>query len=216
MLTFKNRRGQLHKMNTALVALTVVYVAGAAAVISAPYWGYSIPALAPLAAFAATPLGIGVLAAVAVALVGLAIYTISKNNKISELEAKKIVVDGDKVKLQVTRKELEHIKENNKNEDKDGKVVEGEYRIDFTNPEGKECYVIVTSEKSQEIGDAVFLSIKSQVVKNDRGGALVGESELLKMLGLGTGEKDAKVFNTYLKKAIITQVASQEQEKQAV
>ncbi len=38
MLTFKNHRGQFHKTNTALVALTSLYVIGAAVALSAPYW----------------------------------------------------------------------------------------------------------------------------------------------------------------------------------
>lgn len=69
MLTFKNHRGQFHKTNTALVALTTLYVIGAAVALSSPYWVSSTCTLAPLAAFAATPLGIGVLATVAIALV---------------------------------------------------------------------------------------------------------------------------------------------------
>lgn len=214
MPIFKNHRGQFHKMNTALVALTSLYAIGAVVALSSPYWASSYPALAPLAAFAATPLGIGILATVAVALIGLAVYAIRKNNEISELKAPKFVIINGKVKVQVAEAVLKEIKENNKNKDKDGKVIEGEYRIDFTNSEGKECYVIVTSEKSQGMGDAEFLSIKSQAMKNSSGEyGSIDESNLLKTLGLGTGEKDAKVFNTYLEKVVVQAAQSQEQNK---
>lgn len=43
MLTFKNHRGQFHKTNTALVALTSLYVIGAAVALSAPYWCLQLP-----------------------------------------------------------------------------------------------------------------------------------------------------------------------------
>ena len=66
MPIFKNHCGQFHKMNTALVALTSLYVIGAAVALSLPYWASSCPVLAPLATFATTPLGIGVLTFVAV------------------------------------------------------------------------------------------------------------------------------------------------------
>lgn len=39
------------------------------------------------------------------------------------------------------------MKRNNKNRGKDRRIVKGEYRIDFANWEGKEGYVVVTSEK---------------------------------------------------------------------
>ncbi|CAD7011245.1 unnamed protein product, partial [Ceratitis capitata] len=93
------------------------------------------------------PLGIGILATVAVALVGLAMYAISKNNKISELEAMKFVVDSGNVKLQVTKKEFEYIKRNNKNRDKDGRIVEGEYRIDFATQRVRNAMLLLQREE---------------------------------------------------------------------
>ncbi|WP_395463606.1 hypothetical protein [Wolbachia endosymbiont of Cantharis cryptica] len=149
----------------------------------------------------------GILAAVAVALIGLAIYAINKNNEISELKAPKIVIKDSKAMLQVTEKEREYIEANNQNKDKEGNAVVGEYRIDFTNSEGKKYYVIVTSEKSTKQGDVVFLSIKSQEMKGDDGKYVaINESDLLKALGLGTEETDGKVFNTYLEKVVVQQV----------
>ncbi len=210
MSIFRNHRGQLRKMNVALVALTSLYVVGATAAFSAPHWVSSTSALTPLATFAATPLGIGILATVAVALIGLAMYAISKNNKISELEAVKIVVDSGNVKLQVTKKEFEYIKRNNKNRDKDGRIVEGEYRIDFANSEGKECYVIVTSEKSQEMGNTLLLNISSLNMKSNEG-KYVAQTDMSKTLGLDRA--GAKEFNTYLNSVIIGQTVDQEQAK---
>ncbi|MDF0607372.1 hypothetical protein HSX44_00385 [Wolbachia endosymbiont of Onchocerca gibsoni] len=210
MSIFRNHRGQLRKMNVALVALTSLYVVGATAAFSAPHWVSSTSALTPLAAFAATPLGIGILATVAVALVGLAMYAISKNNKISELEAMKFVVDSGNVKLQVTKKEFEYIKRNNKNRDKDGRIVEGEYRIDFANSEGKECYVIVTSEKSQEMGNTLLLNISSLNMKSNEG-KYVAQTDMSKTLGLDRA--GAKEFNTYLNSVIVGQTVDQEQAK---
>lgn len=46
-----------HKTNIALVALTSLYVIGTAVVLSTPYWVSSTSLLAPIAVFAATPLG---------------------------------------------------------------------------------------------------------------------------------------------------------------
>lgn len=132
MLTFKNHCGQLHKTNTALVALTALYVIGAAVALSSPYWVSSTCTLAPLAAFAATPLGMSVLAFVTVALISLAIYSFMKNNEISELKAPRIVAGSSQryLMLQVTNKDLEFIEKNYKNEN-------GEYTIDFTNSKGE-------------------------------------------------------------------------------
>ncbi len=77
MLTFKNHRGQFHKTNAALATFTALYVIGAAVALSAPYWVSSTSMLAPLAAFAATPLRMGVLAFVAAALTYLVLLVIS-------------------------------------------------------------------------------------------------------------------------------------------
>lgn len=132
MLIFKNHRGQLHKTNTALLVLTSLYVIGAAVALSSPYLMSSTHILVPLAAFAATPLGMSVLAFVTVALISLAIYSFMKNNEISELKAPRIVAGSSQryLMLQVTNKDLEFIEKNYKNEN-------GEYTIDFTNSKGE-------------------------------------------------------------------------------
>ncbi|WP_353280525.1 hypothetical protein [Wolbachia endosymbiont (group B) of Silvanus unidentatus] len=132
MLIFKNHRGQLHKTNTALLVLTSLYVIGAAVALSSPYLMSSTYILARLAAFAATPLGMSVLAFVTVALISLAIYSFMKNNEISELKAPRIVAGSSQryLMLQVTNKDLEFIEKNYKNEN-------GEYTIDFTNSKGE-------------------------------------------------------------------------------
>ncbi len=209
MLTFKNHRGQFHKTNTALVALTSLYVIGAVVALSSPYWVSSTSMLAPLAAFAATPLGMSVLAFVAVALVSLAIYSISKNNEISELKAWKIAIVHAHPALQITEGELKYIEENNKNKDKDGKDIDGEYRVYFTNQKGEEGYVVATSGEGKEEGDALFLAIKSQAIKDNNGKyTSIGHDKLMNILGIGVKENDAKVFNTYLEKAVVEQVAA--------
>ncbi|WP_353288581.1 hypothetical protein [Wolbachia endosymbiont (group A) of Pogonocherus hispidulus] len=216
MLTFKNHYGQFHKTNTALVALTSLYVIGAAVALSAPYWVSSTSMLAPLAAFAATPLGMSVLAFVAVALICLAVYAISKNNEISELKAWKIVsVSDTQSVLRITKGEFKYIKENNKNKDKDGNLIDDEYRIDFVNQKGKEGYVIVQESINDMVPDIMLLLIKSRAMKNDEGGEYVpiGNGKLVNELGLRTKENDARVFDFYLQEAVVEQVASEEKAK---
>lgn len=216
MLTFKNHRGQFHKTNTALVALTSLYVIGAAVALSSPYWVSSTSMLAPLAAFAATPLGMSVLAFVAVALICLAVYAISKNNEISELKAWKIVsVSDTQSVLQITKGKLKYIEENNKNKDKDGNLIDDEYRIDFVNQKGKEGYVIVQEAISGRLPDITLLLIKSRAMKNDEGGEYVpmGNGKLVNELGLRTKENYARVFDFYLQEAVVEQVASEQKQK---
>ncbi len=210
MLTFKNHRGQFHKTNTALVALTTLYVIGAAVALSSPYWVSSTCTLAPLAAFAATPLGIGVLATVAIALVGLAIYAISKNNEISELKAPKIVVKDDKVMLQVTKEVYEEIKKNNQHKDEKGNVEEGKYYIDFS-LEGKNYRIIVGDQPINTLGNTLSFNIDSLEVKNKEGkfeAAKEGQNETL-----GLNKDGAKEVNTYLGSLIVEQVASEQKGK---
>ncbi|MBV2146669.1 hypothetical protein NMD99_02075 [Wolbachia endosymbiont of Listronotus oregonensis] len=208
MLTFKNHRGQFHKTNTALVALTSLYVIGAAVALSAPYWVSSTSMLAPLAAFAATPLGMGVLAFVAVALICLAVYAISKNNEISELKAPKIVVDDKQAALLVTKEVYEEIKKNNQVKDEKDKM-KGKCYIDFS-LEGKNYRIIVGSFSSA--GNTLLLSISSLEVKNKEGEfEAVNKTEWNKTLGLD--KDDAKEVNTYLGSLIVEQVASEEKAK---
>ncbi|WP_375604317.1 hypothetical protein NOX90_01770 [Wolbachia endosymbiont of Anurida maritima] len=203
MLTFKNHCGQFHKTNTALVALTSLYVIGAAVALSSPYW---LSSTSMLAAFAATPLGIGVLAFVAVTLTSLAIYAISKNNKISELKAPRIVNDGN-ITLQVTKEVHEEIKKNNQNKDKDGKVVEGEYRINFS-LEGKNFYVTGNIGNGEALyGDTVFLDINSLAMKNDKGEYVTISDNKKQLEELGLNKNENKGVNTYLGSLIVEQVA---------
>ncbi|MDR2609317.1 MAG: hypothetical protein LBC06_01830 [Rickettsiales bacterium] len=212
MPIFKNHRGQFHKMNTALVALTSLYVIGAAVALSSPYWASSYPVLAPLAAFAATPLGIGILATVAVALIGLAVYAISKNNEISELKAPKIVINNEgQLLLMLTRDVLKEIKENNQHKDEKGKEIEGQYCIYFTNSEGKECRVIISNKMSPlSMGNSLYLPIHSLEVKNKEGKY---EDMQQQVATLGLNQNGAKEFNTYLGSVVVKQAASQEQKK---
>ncbi|MDG7053341.1 MAG: hypothetical protein LKM45_05720 [Wolbachia endosymbiont of Alcedoecus sp.] len=145
MPIFKNHLGQFHKMNTALVALTSLYAIGAVVALSSPYWASSYPALAPLVAFAATPLGIGILATVSVALIGLAVYAISKNNEVSEEKALKVTQGG----LLVRRDVYEEMKKNNQVKDDNGNAKPGQYYIVF-NLGDKNYRVIVGDEFADE------------------------------------------------------------------
>lgn len=210
MLTFKNHHGQFHKTNTALVALTSLYVIGAAVALSSPYW---VSSTSMLAAFAATPLGIGVLAFVAIVLTSLAIYAISKNNKISEVKAPKIVKDNDKAELLVTKEVYEDIKANNQNKNEKGEVIKDEYRIYFS-LEGKDYYVTgEIGDGKAAFGDTVFLGINSLAKKNDKGEyvSISDNEKQLEELGLNKGEN--KGVNTYLGSLIVEQVASEQEAK---
>ncbi len=215
MLTFKNHCGQFHKTNTALVALTSLYVIGAAVALSAPYWVSSTCTLAPLAAFAATPLGIGILAIVAVALVSSAMYAISKNNEISELRAPKIVVNNDRkngkeTALLVTKDTFKEMARNNQVKDEEGKVEKGKHYIAFS-LEGKNYRIIVDiNQLTNTLGNTLLFEIGSLKEKNDEGKfEAVNETKWNKTLGL---DKDgAKGVNPYLGSLIVEQVASQQQ-----
>ncbi|WP_179949512.1 hypothetical protein [Wolbachia endosymbiont of Leptopilina clavipes] len=105
MSIFKNHR---HKTNIALVALTSLYVIGTAVALSTPYWVSSTSILAPIAVFAATPLGISVLAFAAVALASLAIYSMTKTPVVSIIKK-----TGDPF-VKVKDKDFEYIKKYNK------------------------------------------------------------------------------------------------------
>ncbi|WP_341817862.1 hypothetical protein [Wolbachia endosymbiont (group A) of Andrena fulva] len=203
MLTFKNHCGQLHKANTVFVAFTAIYVIGGLAILSTPLWR---PSTCKLAAFAATPLGMGVLAFVAAALTYLAIYAISKNNEISELKALKVINDG----LLVTEDAFREIARNNQVKDEEGKVEKDKYYIDFS-LEGKNYRIIVDiNQFTNKLGNTSLFEIDSLEVKNKEGKfETVDKTEWNKTLGL---EKEgAKEVNTYLGSLIVEQVASQQQ-----
>ncbi|WP_246165642.1 MULTISPECIES: hypothetical protein [unclassified Wolbachia] len=203
MLTFKNHCGQLHKANTVFVAFTAIYVIGGLAILSTPLWR---PSTCKLAAFAATPLGMGVLAFVAAALTYLAIYAISKNNEISELKALKVIKDG----LLVTKDAFREIARNNQVKDEEGQVEKDKHYIDFS-LEGKNYRIIVDiNQFTNKLGNTSLFEIDSLEVKNKEGKfETVDKTEWNKTLGL---EKEgAKEVNTYLGSLIVEQVASQQQ-----
>ncbi|KAB2978256.1 hypothetical protein DEF52_02045 [Wolbachia endosymbiont of Nasonia oneida] len=199
MLTFKNHCGQLHKANTVFVAFTAIYVIGGLAILSTPLWR---PSTCKLAAFAATPLGMGVLAFVAAALTYLAIYAISKNNEISELKALKVIKDG----LLVTEDAFREIVRNNQVKDEEGKVEKDKHYIDFS-LEGKNYRIIVDIDQlTKTLGNTLLFKIDSLKEKNDEGKfEAVNETKWSKTLGL---DKDgAKEVNTYLGSPIVEQAA---------
>ncbi|MDE5057652.1 hypothetical protein OZD61_02460 [Wolbachia endosymbiont of Drosophila bocki] len=201
MLTFKSHCGQPHKANTVFVAFTAIYVMGGLAILSTPLWR---PSTCKLAAFAATPLGMGVLAFVAAALTYLAIYAISKNNEISELKALKAIKDG----LLVTKDAFREIARNNQVKDEEGKVEKDKCYIDFS-LEGKNYRIIVDIDQlTKTLGNTLLFKIDSLKEKNDEGKfEAVNETKWSKTLGL---DKDgAKEVNTYLGSVIAKQVAQE-------
>ncbi|WP_265035835.1 hypothetical protein [Wolbachia endosymbiont (group A) of Anomoia purmunda] len=199
---FKNHRGQSHKTNIAFVALAALCAVGTIVALSAPLWRPST------AAFATTPEAF-ILAGVNIALVGLAVYAISKNNEISELKAPKIVVDGE-AKLLVTKEVYEEMKKDNQVKDN---AEEDKWYIDFS-LKGENYRITVDGQfdNDETIGNTLLLSINSLEVKNKEGKFEAIEEEWDKTLGL---DKDgAKEVNTYLGQLIsVEQVASQQQGK---
>ncbi|MDR2609613.1 MAG: hypothetical protein LBC06_03400 [Rickettsiales bacterium] len=194
MPIFKNHRGQFHKMNTALVALTSLYVIGAAVALSSPYWVSSCPVLAPLATFAATPLGMGILAFVAIALTSLAIRAIIKNNEISEEKAPKVTRNG----LLVRRDVYEEMKKNNQVKDDNGSAKLSQYYIDF-NLGDKNYRVIIGDKLDEERGNTLLFKTYSLEVKgtDDKYALVANKNKELEALGL---KQSSDEINTYLGK----------------
>ncbi|MFP3016904.1 MAG: hypothetical protein ACEY3L_18625 [Wolbachia sp.] len=204
---FKNHRGQLHKANTVFVAFTAIYVIGGLAILSTPLWR---PSTCKLAAFAATPLGMGVLAFVAAALTYLAIYAISKNNEISELKAPKVFSECGEAKLLVTKEVYEEMKKDNQVKDN---AEEDKWYIDFS-LKGENYRITVGGQfgNDETVGNSLLLIINSLEVKNKKGKfETVDKTEWNKTLGLD--KEGAKEVNTYLGSLIVEQVASQQQGK---
>ncbi|MFT4313900.1 MAG: hypothetical protein AB3P11_02115 [Wolbachia pipientis] len=184
-----------HKTNIAIVALTSLYVIGTAVALSTPYWVSSTSLLAPIAVFAATPLGISVLAFAAVALASLAIYFIIKNNEISEPKIPSIVIkscEGD-LFVKVKDEDFEYIKKHNQNKNQDGIVIPDEYLIYFS-LESKSYYITATSKEMDNNNSC--LKINSLAVKNDEGEfkLIDGSDQQLKTLGLSIEENDDRII----------------------
>ncbi|WP_241653843.1 hypothetical protein [Wolbachia endosymbiont of Nilaparvata lugens] len=150
--------------------------------------------LAPIAVFAATPLGISVLAFAAVALASLAIYFIIKNNEISEPKIPSIVIESCKGDLFLKAKDedFEYITKHKQNKNQDGSVIPDEYRIDFAFKD--KSYYITAKNESGISDNNSCLKINSLAVKNDEGEfkLIDGSDQQLKTLSLGSGENDAK------------------------
>lgn len=203
-----------HKTNIAIVALTSLYVIGTAVALSTPYWVSSTSILAPIAVFAATPLGISVLAFAAVALASLAIYFIIKNNEISEPKIPSIVIkscEGD-LFVKVKDEDFEYIKKHNQNKNQDGSVILDEYRIDFI-LESHSYYITATSKEMND--DYGLLKINSLGRKNDKDEyKLIHEDKQeLKTLGLYSEENDAKELTIRLVPSLIVKSSEDEQHK---
>ncbi|MGL9733060.1 MAG: hypothetical protein ACR5KW_03535 [Wolbachia sp.] len=205
MPIFKNHRGQFHKMNTAFVALTSLYVIGAAVALSSPYWVSSYPILTPLATFASTPLGMGILAFVAIALTSLAIRAISKNNEISEEKAPKITKDG----LLLRRDVYEEMKKNNQVKDDNGNTKSGLYYIDF-NLRDKNYRIIIGDKFDEERGNTLLFKTYSLEMKStdSKYATVANKNKELEILGL---KQSSDEINTYLGKLSSVTSVVQEQ-----
>ncbi|WP_250126916.1 hypothetical protein [Wolbachia endosymbiont of Ostrinia furnacalis] len=172
--------------------------------------------LAPLAVFAATPLGMSLLATVAVALVSLAIYSIIKNNKISEPKTLNIVIIMNKKDLfvKVKNEDFEYIKKHNQNKNQDGSVISDEYLIYFS-LESNSYYITATS-KEMDNNDGL-LKINSLGRKNDQGEyELIDEyRKKLETLGLGVEENGPKeLIIKLVPSSIIRSPEIEQQEKE--
>lgn len=212
MSIFKNHR---HKTNIALVALTSLYVIGTAVALSTPYWMSSTSILAPIAVFAATPLGISVLAFAAVALASLAIYFIIKNNEISEPKTPNIVIESCEGDLFVKVKDegFEYIKKHNRNKKPDGSVIPDEYLIYFSS--GSKSYYITAKDESGISDNNSCLKINSLAVKNDEGEfkLIDGSDQQLKTLSLGSEENGPKELTIRLEPSSSVKSPEAEQQK---
>ncbi|GFT22510.1 uncharacterized protein NPIL_455771 [Nephila pilipes] len=200
---FKNHRGQSHKTNIAFVALAALCAIGAIVALSAPFWRSST------AAFATTPETF-ILAGTNITLAYLAIYTISRNNKISELKAPKVFSECGEAKLLVTKEVYEEMKKDNQVKDN---AEEDKWYIDFSlKGENYRITVDGQSDNDETVGNSLLLIINSLEVKNKEGKfETVDKTEWNKTLGLD--KEGAKEVNTYLGSLIVEQVASQQQGK---
>ncbi|WP_264375629.1 hypothetical protein [Wolbachia endosymbiont (group B) of Sphaerophoria taeniata] len=167
----------------------------------------------PIAVFAATPLGISVLAFAAVALVSLAIYSIIKNNKISESKTPNIVIISKERGLfaQLKDEDFEYIKKHNKNKHQNGDIITDEYLIYFS-LESKSYYITATS-KEMDKNDGL-LKINSLGRKNDKDDydLIHEDKQELKTLGLYSKENDTKLIITLVPSSIVKSSKAEQQE----
>ena len=71
-------------------------------------------------------------------------------------------------------------------------MIENEFRLDFTNQEGEELYIIGSIGSHFYCGSKVLLEIKSLMVKEGGKYSNLQGDKRLEKLGLGTGENDKK------------------------
>ncbi|WP_264736117.1 hypothetical protein [Wolbachia endosymbiont (group A) of Rhinocyllus conicus] len=172
--------------------------------------------LAPLAAFAATPLGMSVLAFVAVALICLAVYAISKNNEISELKAWKLSVSSDyaHLVLQVLSEDSKFIEENYKVDDK--------HRIDCVNSKGEVYRITLDGHVKYKdndhpilLGSTYLFRVSSLDVKDGEGKyvSINDRSKQLETLGLGLEDQYPKELSITFMPSTVMQKPAAEQGK---
>lgn len=211
MPTYVDNFGRCRVPNIALTLLIIP--AGIASItslvtISMPYWSPAAIAFfappASLVAFAATPIGMGILAGFAALFALVAVLTILQviaNNEISEMKGPKVVLVVDLKKecnlvLQVTKEDYEHITTNYQKMNEQGQPVPDEFCIGFTRSEGKKVRIIGKNNEPILSGNYVGLLIASVEVKDS--GNYVSQEELadqLRALGLGTGDDDETVLS---------------------
>ncbi|MFP3036014.1 MAG: hypothetical protein ACEY3A_03290 [Wolbachia sp.] len=134
----------------------------------------------------------GILATVIVALIGLAVYAIIKNNEVSEEKAPKVTKDG----LSVRRDIYEEMKKNN--QIKDGNAKPSQYYIDF-NLGNKNYRIIVGDQFNEEQGNTLLFKTYSLEVKGDDGkyAQVTSKDKESEALGL---KQSSDEINTYLGK----------------
>ncbi|WP_341807793.1 hypothetical protein [Wolbachia endosymbiont (group E) of Neria commutata] len=220
MSTYVDNLGRCRGKNIALTFLIIP--AGLSSIaslvtISMPYWSPAPIAFfappAPLVAFAATPLGMGILAGFAALFALMAVLAISHviaNNKISEMEGPKIVLCNERsliLEVQKTNGDYEYITTKYQRKNDDDKLIPNEFCMGFTNSEGERVRIVFTNNKPILSGNYVGLLIASVEVKGSNDNYVLKEDleDQLSALGLGTGDNDKKELITpFIKPTVAT------------
>lgn len=152
---------------------------------------------------------LGVAFTLLAAITSLAIYSIRKNNEISEMKGPKLVLaNGDYVMLQVAQEDYEYIKASNKAENAEAKPGSETYDIDLE-LNGQRLHILCGESNLPLLGNDKYLAIGQMTLKekdgqdkmlisfNEKNKVTLHKDELSK-LGLGTKENDARALSVTL------------------
>ncbi|APR98107.1 type IV pilus modification PilV family protein [Wolbachia endosymbiont of Folsomia candida] len=186
MSTYVNHRGEYRGTNIGLTFGATISTLSTLAAIGAGIAIFMKPALLLSIGLTlpATLVALGILAISLAAVALLAIYSIRKNNQISEMKGPKIVVCKSHDVLVVTREDYKFIEENLKNSDDNS-----EFRIDLTTSKSKGVYVAGKYDSANKLGDSMMIKID---VKGSDGNAITGE-QLRKTLGFKDGSSELPI-----------------------